>query len=282
MRQKWIFVCTIAICFQLALTGCDKGGEQKAELDSVKADLKRVKAASKTTETERDTLKKELAAVSETRDELQTQVDKLTAEEEQLREQIDTLTGSSNSLAGQVTGLTTANERLAEQLKEATGSRDKLKGEVAGLKSKSEGLQTQVGDLTMQRDAAIAKAKEAQGRVVVLTAKLRAATGAEPELLVPPTALSETSASEGASVAEAAERPTIHSFDTARTKISKGQNATLSWHVTHADRISIEPGVGSVSALGSKNVKPSKTTTYTLTAANEGGETVETCKVTVR
>jgi FtsP/CotA-like multicopper oxidase with cupredoxin domain len=81
---------------------------------------------------------------------------------------------------------------------------------------------------------------------------------------------------------ETVERPTIHSFNTARVKISKGQSATLSWHVSHSDRIRIEPDIGSVSALGSKNIKPSKTTTYTLTATNRGGETVETCKVEVR
>ena len=287
MRQRWIFVCTIALCFPLALTGCDKGAEQKAELESVKAELERVKAASKTTETERDTLKKELAAVTTTRDELQTQVTTLTDENKPLRDKVDQLTRSDKSLTEQVTGLTASNKQLTEQLKEVTGSRDQLTKEVAGLKGSIEGLQTQVDEMTKQRDAAVAKEKATIGRIAELTAKLQAATGAateaEPEPLVPPTVATETPViEEEAPKVETVERPTIHSFNTARAKIRKGQSATLSWHVSHSDRISIEPDIGSVSALGSKNIKPSKTTTYTLTATNRGGETVETCKVEVR
>ena len=283
MRQKWIFVCTIALCFSLALSGCDKGAEQTAELESVKAELERVKATSKTTETERDALKKELAAVTTTRNELQTQVTTLTDENKPLRDQVDQLTRSDKSLTEQVTGLTASNKQLTEQLTEVTGLRDQLTKDVAGLKSSSEGLQTQVDEMTKQRNAAVAKEKATIGRIAELTAKLQAATGAETEPLIPPTVATETSViEEEAPKVEAVERPTIHSFDTARVKISKGQSATLSWHVSHADRISIEPEIGSVSALGSKNIKPSKTTTYTLTATNSGGETVETCKVQVR
>ena len=270
MRQKWILVWTIALCFSLALSGCDKGAEQKAELESAKAACEKAEA-------ERDALKKELAAVTTTRDELQTQVTTLTDEGKPLRDQVDQLARSDKSLTEQVTGLTASNKQLSEQLEEVTGSRDQLTKEIAGLKGSNEGLQAQIDDLTKQRDAAVAKEKEAQDRILVLTAKLQAATGVEAEPLVPPTAATKTTVIE-----EAVERPTIHSFDPARVKISKGQSATLSWHVSHADRISIEPDVGSVSALGSKNIKPSKTTTYTLTATNSGGETVETCKVQVR
>ncbi len=277
MRQKWIFVCTIALCFPLVLTGCDKGAKQKAELDSVKA-------ASRKTEAERDRLKKEVAAVTKTRDELQGLVTQLTGEGKQLHDQIDRLTRSDQSLTKQVTGLTASNEQLTEQLKEVTGSRDQLKEEVAGLKSSSEGLQTQVDELTGQRDAAVAKTKETLGKIVVLTAKLKVATGAKPELRVQPTVTTETPVIEEEETpkVEAVERPTIHSFDAARVRISKGQSATLSWHVSNANRIRIEPDVGSVSTLGSKNIKPSKTTTYTLTATNSGGETVETCRIEVR
>ena len=282
MRQKWIFVCTIALCFPLVLTGCDKGAKQKVELERIKAELETAKAASLETETERDALKKRVTALTTTHDELQGQIDRLTLEDKQLRGQIDLLTTSDKSLTEQVTGLTASNEQLTEQLKEVTGSRDQLKEEVAGLKTSSEGLQAQVHELTRERDAAIAKTKETLGKIVVLTAKLKAATGAEPEPPVKPTVASDTPVTEETTEVEAAKGPTIHSFDTFRAKISKGQSAALSWSVSNADRISIEPEVGSESALGSKNVKPSKTTTYTLTATNKDGETVETCKVEVR
>jgi len=282
MRQKWIFVCTIAICFPLVLTGCDKGAEQKAELESVKAELEGAKATSRKAENERDLLKEELTAVTRTCDELRGQVTTLTAKNTPLQSQIDRLTISDKSLTTQVTDLTASNKRLAEQLKDVTGSRDQLAEEVTGLKSSSEGLQTQVHELAKQRDAAAVEAKEARDRIAELVAKLQAATGVKPEPLVPPTVVSETPVVEETPKVEAAERPTVHSFSTARAKISKGQSATLSWHVSHADRISIEPDIGSVSALGSKNIKPSETTTYTLTATNSGGETAETCTVEVR
>ena len=169
------------------------------------------------------------------------------------------------------------------QLEEVTESRDQLKEEVAGLKSSNEGLQAQVHELTKQRDTAVVKAKESQDKIAELTAKLQTEAAAEPELLVAPTVVSETPAVvEETPEVEAVKAATIHSFNTARAKIKKGQNATLSWHVSNAESISIEPDIGSVSALGSRNVKPSKTTTYTLTATGKGGETVETCKVEVR
>ena len=287
MRQKWIFVCTIAICFPLVLTGCDKGAEQKAELESVKAELVSAKATSRKAENERDLLKEERTAVTRTCDELRRQITALTDKNTPLQAQIDRLTGSDKNLTLQVTELTALNNQLTEQLKNVTGSRDQLTEEVTGLKSSSKGLQAQVDELTDQRDAAVARAKEAQETIAELTAKLQAATGVEPEPLVVPTVVSEIPVSEETPKVEtpkveAVKPPTVHSFNTARVKIDKGQSATLSWHVSHADRISIEPDIGSVSALGSKNIKPSKTTTYTLTATNRGGETVETCTVEVR
>ena len=282
MRQKWIFVCAIAICFPLALTGCGKGAEQKAELERVKAELESAKTASRKAENERDLLKEELTASTRTCDELQRQVTRFTGGNKSLQTQIDRLSRSDQSLTKQVADLTASNKQLTEQMKEVVGSRDQLTEEVTGLKSSSEALQTQVHELTKQRDAAVVEAKEAQDRIAELAAKLQAATGVKPELLVPPKVASETPVIEETPKVEAAERPTIHSFNTARVKIRKGQSATLSWHVSHADRISIEPDIGSVSALGSKNIKPSKTTTYTLTATNSGGETVETCTVEVR
>jgi chromosome segregation ATPase len=283
MRQKLILICTIALCFPLVLTGCDKGGEQKAELESVKAELNGAKAASRIAEAEKDKLKTELTAAIRTRDDLQGQVTRLTDGNRPLRDKVDRLTISNTILTKQATDLLASNKRLTGQLKEITDSSDQLKDEVAGLKSSNEGLQAQVHELTKQRDFAVVNAKESQDKIAELTAKLQTEAAAERELLVAPTVVSETPAAvEETPEVEAVKAATIHSFNTARAKIKKGQNATLSWHVSNAERISIEPDIGSVSALGSRNVKPSKTTTYTLTATGKGGETVETCKVEVR
>jgi len=66
--------------------------------------------------------------------------------------------------------------------------------------------------------------------------------------------------------------PTIHSFTPAHSQISRGQSSSLSWSVSNADRIRIEPGVGKVGILGSQAVYPSETTKYTIIATNETGE----------
>ncbi|MHC4539820.1 MAG: hypothetical protein ACYS74_08570 [Planctomycetota bacterium] len=60
-----------------------------------------------------------------------------------------------------------------------------------------------------------------------------------------------------------------------------GQSSTLSWWISNADRVRIEPDVGPVGTLGSRTVAPLKTTTYTLIAANEAGESRVTRRIEV-
>jgi len=77
-------------------------------------------------------------------------------------------------------------------------------------------------------------------------------------------------------------KPSISSFEAEPSTIERGQSATLRWTVTgEAATITIEPGVGSVPATGSRQVFPSNTTTYSLTATNEGGSTRMTATVNV-
>ena len=80
---------------------------------------------------------------------------------------------------------------------------------------------------------------------------------------------------------QAGELPTLHSFNTNRPAIMPGQASTLSWQVSNADRIRIEPGIGAVSTLGSRAVKPAATTTYTLIATNEAGLSRLSCRVEI-
>jgi len=58
-------------------------------------------------------------------------------------------------------------------------------------------------------------------------------------------------------------------FTAAPELIQKGQAATLNWITTDAEHVSIE-GIGSVADKGSKAVKPTQTTKYTLTAKGKG------------
>ncbi|MCL2102346.1 MAG: hypothetical protein FWH22_11615, partial [Fibromonadales bacterium] len=76
-----------------------------------------------------------------------------------------------------------------------------------------------------------------------------------------------------------AELPTVI-FNVDQEMVSSGQSATLSWIVTNATEVSIE-GIGSVSLQGSRRVRPSETTTYTLVATGDGGVRRETLEVAV-
>ena len=286
MKRISILVWIVVLCLPLILTGCDKGAEERAKLEKVTVELNELKTASRRTSTERDSLKTELAAATETRDELQGQVTRLTGEEKELRDQIDQLTTSSQSLDKKVTELSGSIEQLTGQLKEVTDSRGQLQKDITELKSTRDVLQAQVTELTKQRDEAVAKEQQAQRELAILTAAAKAEgrTISDPEPQDGLVAITDTPPKEEEEEPkeETVKPPTIHSFASARVKVDKGQSATLSWHVSNASEIFVEPGVGSVSALGSTNVKPTKTTTYTLTAKNEGGETVETCTVEVR
>lgn len=64
--------------------------------------------------------------------------------------------------------------------------------------------------------------------------------------------------------------------------ISPGQNATLSWSITNATSVDIEPGIGKVSSSGSATVMPSSTTTYTARATGPGDNTSASTIITLR
>jgi hypothetical protein len=78
-----------------------------------------------------------------------------------------------------------------------------------------------------------------------------------------------------------ASKPAIVRFAASPTNISKGGSSLLSWTTTGASTVTINNGVGTVSANGSTSVSPSATTTYTLTATGADGVTSVSAAVTV-
>lgn len=72
--------------------------------------------------------------------------------------------------------------------------------------------------------------------------------------------------------------PSIGSFNANPDIVEKGESSILTWSVTSATKVSIEPGIGTVSLTGSQRIFPDKNTTYTLTATNEFGS-VDATKV---
>ena len=55
----------------------------------------------------------------------------------------------------------------------------------------------------------------------------------------------------------------------------------LSWHTSHTNTCTIEPGIGSVESVGLKAVAPLETTTYTITANGPGGTATASATVVV-
>ncbi len=75
--------------------------------------------------------------------------------------------------------------------------------------------------------------------------------------------------------------PAVAQFLAEPSTIERGQSSTLRWSTSDATDVSISPGIGSVSASGTRRVFPSDTTTYNLTAKGAGGTVSERATVTV-
>lgn len=73
----------------------------------------------------------------------------------------------------------------------------------------------------------------------------------------------------------------INSFTVEPRSIERGQSATLRWSVANATDISIDQDLGGVQANGSRQVFPSNTTAYTLTAKGPGGSDSRSVTVNV-
>lgn len=75
--------------------------------------------------------------------------------------------------------------------------------------------------------------------------------------------------------------PTITSFTASPTSITFGESSILSWSTKNATSISINQGVGNVSATGTVEVSPEETTTFILTATNSDGSKTQSCTIEV-
>lgn len=75
--------------------------------------------------------------------------------------------------------------------------------------------------------------------------------------------------------------PRIIRFTANPSTIVKGNSSTLVWQVENADTVTITPTLNSVPLIGTGDVSPADTTTYTLTAVNKFGQVSATATVTV-
>jgi hypothetical protein len=73
-------------------------------------------------------------------------------------------------------------------------------------------------------------------------------------------------------IPEGTVKPIINRFDANPKSFIKGESVLLTWDVSGAKTVSIDPGIGDVSISGSRDVYPESNTKYVLTATNEAGD----------
>ncbi len=82
-------------------------------------------------------------------------------------------------------------------------------------------------------------------------------------------------------IPEGAIEPIVNLFEAHPESIKQGGSIELTWNISGAKTVSIEPGVGDVASVGNRTVVPTTTTSYALTASNEKGSVTVKRKVTV-
>ncbi|MBN1375173.1 MAG: hypothetical protein JXA01_03350 [Dehalococcoidia bacterium] len=83
------------------------------------------------------------------------------------------------------------------------------------------------------------------------------------------TAISGTQVLSKSVTVEVTSPPVVVQFNALPKSIELGHASTLTWNVSGANKVTIEPELGTVPAAGSSFVFPNKTTVYTLTAASD-------------
>lgn len=75
--------------------------------------------------------------------------------------------------------------------------------------------------------------------------------------------------------------PVISRFTVSPDSVPAGQPVTLSWEISDATRVTLQPEIGTVPSSGTRTVTPPATTTYKLIAANDAGSTTREVTVNV-
>ena len=73
----------------------------------------------------------------------------------------------------------------------------------------------------------------------------------------------------------------IGTFNSNPSSINPGGTSNLTWNVTGANTVSIDQGIGLVSATGTRVISPASSTVYTISAANFAGTVTSSTVTTV-
>ncbi|MGA2159094.1 MAG: hypothetical protein WB588_12190 [Dehalococcoidia bacterium] len=75
--------------------------------------------------------------------------------------------------------------------------------------------------------------------------------------------------------------PIINTFAATPDTVAAGQTVTLTWDVSDASRVTIQPEIGTVPSSGTRTITPSATSEYILTAINDAGAPTKHLTITV-
>jgi prefoldin subunit 5 len=215
----------------------------------------------------RDKLKQRITELAESRDELRKQLTELTNSRNQLERQVDELTRFRDAAAAKAY---TAQDRVDILLARAD---NETKG-INGLKKQNEMSIT--NQAKKETQPPVIKVSEDPNVLTAINWPAVVSSEADESKLKRDEVVKHVAIND-----KTDDRPICQSFNTTRSRIMPGQTSILSWQVSDAESVRIEPGVGAVSALGSRAVRPAATTTYTLIAGNNAGLSRLSCRVEV-
>jgi hypothetical protein len=76
-------------------------------------------------------------------------------------------------------------------------------------------------------------------------------------------------------------KPSVNSLKFTPERIFEGEATTLTWDVSGATAVTIEPDIGNVPLVGNRLINPKASTIYTLTASNQAGVVTENIRIIV-
>jgi len=301
MKRTLVLISMVGLGYLFAWGASEDTSKQQTELENLKTELQQLKPNIEKAANEKSALEVEIAFEQQNREQLQQKVDELTSDRVNLTKQVEKLTFTCEQSRQQLEEIIKARDNLKQRTTVLTDTRNELQQQLAALTTSRNQLKRQVDELSKFRDAEAVKVQAAQDRVDILLAMINGETeGTDKqqnetkttELTKEQTQPAVIKVSEDPDVLTAINwppvvskqdegRPVCHSFGTSHSQITPGQTSILSWQVSNAQSIRIEPGIGRVSPLGSRAVKPSATTTYTLVAGNKEGQSRLSCRVEV-
>ena len=75
--------------------------------------------------------------------------------------------------------------------------------------------------------------------------------------------------------------PHINKFTVSANTVPQGEPVTLSWDISDATRVTLQPEIGTIPNVGTRSVTPMVTTTYEIIASNDAGATKSDVAVNV-